>query len=170
MCECECERAYRLIGKGFFITYAGMLPNEGQHPPGGPDTGHRVQCLSDLARSRACLGHSPIKVETDLARCGACCRDRTSEGLNTNGPVHHFTRRVLREAAQLTGIRALQPPQRMPVPHRHALRYRHARAHAYNISLSVRCCLRELRQRRAAFTGRTGRRSSIRSTNTFNQE
>ena len=30
-----------LIGKGFFITYADMLPNEGQYPPGGPGTGHR---------------------------------------------------------------------------------------------------------------------------------
>ena len=34
-----------LIEKGILHHVRGMLPNEGQHPPGGPDTGHRYLAL-----------------------------------------------------------------------------------------------------------------------------
>ena len=56
-----------LIGKGFFITYAGMLPNKGQHSPviDGVLSGSYFQlcvCLATLLCVRRCWSSGSLGV------------------------------------------------------------------------------------------------------------
>ena len=69
-----------LIGKGFFITYADMLPNEGQYPPGGPGTGHRdaVTFIGFL--------HFTCPRDAHAQRAGLCVAGVRGQGRGGAGP------------------------------------------------------------------------------------
>ena len=81
-----------LIGKGFFITYADMLPNEGQYPPGGPGTGHRdaVTFIGFL--------HFTCPRDAHAQRAGLCVAGVRGQGRGGQGRTTAALTRTTRNA------------------------------------------------------------------------